>query len=185
MLVFTDKEQDTPGVVEVTAVTVTNAMVSDRLTTLIESLRVSPVMVGQASRVPSTIHANGDIPAIEGTFTCASGPCSLVYYGQRGRCHGHDRDAATRFPEAGKALRLWTGCFEGTTTSSSVSGWMKLRATARMRATIPSGPSQRVDSRSPRTTWTLSKVQRRIAVPQSGPIIRRGAGCRFSMATPI
>ena len=31
----------------------------------------------------------------------------------------------------------------------------------------------------------LSKVKRRIAVPQSGPIIRRVAGCRLSMATPI
>ena len=76
VLVFTDKEQETPAVVAVTAVTVVNAAV-DRGQL---SLWVSPVMVRQASRVASTMMTD-DTPAIKGTFTCADSPCSLVYTG--------------------------------------------------------------------------------------------------------
>ena len=52
VLVFTDKEQETPEVVAVTAVTITNAVVEvgNKL-----RLWVSSVMLRQASRVPSTM----------------------------------------------------------------------------------------------------------------------------------
>ena len=76
VLVFTDKEQDTPAVVAVTAVTIKNA----------------EVLVGQISSASESSdggttfqgtfdHSDADIPAIKGTFTCTDGPCSLVTSG--------------------------------------------------------------------------------------------------------
>ena len=122
-------------------------------------------------------------PAIEGTFTCADSPCSLVYTGSgddvmvttamTGYTFSGSREGVTAVAAAAKADYLLFGV------------WLDEVTEETMRAPIPSGPSQRVDSRSPRTTCKLSKVKRRIAVPQSGPIIRRVAGCRLSMATPI
>ena len=77
VLVFTDKEQDTPEVVVVTAVTVVNAEV---VATNIESPGESSD--GGASFPGSFDHdTQDDTPAIEGTFTCAKSPCSLVYTG--------------------------------------------------------------------------------------------------------
>ena len=181
VLVFTDKEQDTPKVVAVTAVTLVNAMQSRWLNKL--RLWVSPVMVGQASRVPSTMIYGPILPRLRERSSVLVAPAHWLY-GQRGRCHGHDRDRLHVFRKQGRRY----GCAAAAKADYLLFGvWLDevaLRAQL-MRAPIPSGPSQRVDSRSPRATCKLSKVQRRIAVPQSGPIIRRGAGCRFSMATPI
>ncbi len=43
-----------------------------------------------------------DTPAIEGTFKC-TGPFLLTgLYGQRGRCHGHDRDRLHVFRKQGR-----------------------------------------------------------------------------------
>ena len=77
VLVFTDKEQETPEVVEVTAVTVVNAVVTP---TAIAS-------VGESSDFETSFpgsfdhDGNDGTPAIEGTFTCADSPCSLSYTG--------------------------------------------------------------------------------------------------------
>ena len=77
VLVFTDKEQETPMVVEVTAVVVTNAAVTmaDQITSASESSD------GGASFQGTFDHPDADIPAIEGTFTCATSPCELVTMG--------------------------------------------------------------------------------------------------------
>ena len=77
VLVFTDKEQETPEVVAVTAVTVVNAAVE---VGAIES--VGEFSDGETSFPGSFDHDDQDnTPAIEGTFTCADSPCSLVYTG--------------------------------------------------------------------------------------------------------
>ena len=77
VLVFTDKEQETPEVVAVTAVTVVNAAVG---VGAIES--VGEFSDGETSFPGSFDHDDQDnTPAIEGTFTCADSPCSLVYTG--------------------------------------------------------------------------------------------------------
>ena len=77
VLVFTDKEQETPEVVAITAVTVVNAAV---VVGEIES--VGEFSGGETSFPGSFDHdAEGTTPAIEGTFTCADSPCSLVYTG--------------------------------------------------------------------------------------------------------
>ena len=77
VLVFTDKEQETPAVVAVTAVTVVNAAVE---VGAIES--VGEFSGGETSFPGSFDHDDQDnTPAIEGTFTCADSPCSLVYTG--------------------------------------------------------------------------------------------------------
>ena len=119
MLVFTDKEQDTPGVVAVTAMTLVNAAV------MLAKLRlwVSPVMVGQASRV--AFDDDDDDPILPRLRERSSvlAPCSLVIRAAGTMSRSRPRPA-TRFPEAGKALRLWR-LLRRQTTSSSVSGWMK------------------------------------------------------------
>ena len=92
-----------------------------RLTKL--RLWVSSVMMGQASRVPSTMIITTLSPAIKGTFTCTGDSCSLVIRAAGTMSWSRPRPA-TRFPEEGKALRLWK-LMRRQTTSSSVSGWMK------------------------------------------------------------
>ena len=77
VLVFTDKEQETPAVVAVTAVTVVNAAVE---VGAIES--VGEFSDAETSFPGSFDHDDQDnTPAIKGTFTCATSPCSLVYTG--------------------------------------------------------------------------------------------------------
>ncbi len=77
VLVFTDKEQETPEVVAVTAVTVVNAAVE---VGAIES--VGEFSDAETSFPGSFDHDDQDnTPAIKGTFTCAKSPCSLVYTG--------------------------------------------------------------------------------------------------------
>ena len=77
VLVFTDKEQETPEVMAVTAVTVVNAAV---VVGAIES--VGEFSGGETSFPGSFDHDDQDnTPAIEGTFTCADSPCSLIYTG--------------------------------------------------------------------------------------------------------
>ena len=77
VLVFTDKEQETPEVEVVTAVTVVNAAVE---VGAIES--VGEFSDAETSFPGSFDHDGQDgTPAIEGTFTCADSPCSLVYTG--------------------------------------------------------------------------------------------------------
>ena len=77
VLVFTDKEQDTPEVMEVAAVTITNAMVT--MATQITS--ASESSDGGTSFQGTFAHPTGAIPEIKGTFTCTDGPCSLVTTG--------------------------------------------------------------------------------------------------------
>ena len=78
VLVFTDKEQDTPEVMEVEGVTITNAVVTmaNQITSAGESSD------GGTSFQGTFDHPNSDIPAIEGTFTCTDGPCVLVSLGR-------------------------------------------------------------------------------------------------------
>ena len=78
VLVFTDKEQNTPAVVAVTALTYVNAAV---VAGQIESLGESSD--GAASFPGSFDHdTDSATPAIEGTFACTGGSsCSLVYTG--------------------------------------------------------------------------------------------------------
>ena len=137
-------------VVAVTAVTITNAVVTaEQITSVGESSH------GGTSFQGTFDHTDADIPAIKGTFTCTDGPCSLVYYGQRGRCHGHDRDRLHVFRTQGRRH----GCgwpLRRQTTSSSVS-WLDETDRTMAPPTIPSGPSQRVDSRSQRTPCYRSR----------------------------
>ena len=75
VLVFTDKEQDTPNVVEVTAVTIKNAVVTaEEITSAGESSDGGTTFQG-------TFDRTGDVPPIKGTFTCTDGPCFLVTSG--------------------------------------------------------------------------------------------------------
>ena len=76
VLVFTDKEQDTPEVVAVTAVTIKNAVVTAE-----QIVSVGEFSDGGTSFQGTFKHTDADIPAIKGTFTCADSPCSLVYTG--------------------------------------------------------------------------------------------------------
>ena len=78
VLVFTDKEQETPEVVAVTAVTVVNAAV-----TAAQIASVGEFSDAETSFPGSFDHDDEkeDTPAIKGTFTCADSPCSLVYTG--------------------------------------------------------------------------------------------------------
>ena len=87
-------------------------------------LWVSPVMVGQASRVPSTMNDYGHIPAIEGTFKCTDGPCSLVYTGSGDDVMVTEVTGYTFSGSREGVTRLWK-LLRRQTTSSSVSGWMK------------------------------------------------------------
>ena len=182
MLVFTDKEQDTPAVEVVAALTYVN-FVDQALAGKIASLGES--RDGGTSFPGSFDHdTNPATPAIEGTFTCPDESCSLVYTGS-----GDDVDVtiATGYTFSGSREAV-TAVEANLKKDYLLFGvWLDEAGalTDEMRAPIPSGPSQRVDSRSPRPAWELSKVKRRIAVPQSGPIIRRVAGCRLSMATPL
>ena len=74
VLVFTDKEQATPQVVAVTAVTITNAVVTAE--------QITSVGEFSGTSFQGTFdHTDADIPAIKGTFTCTDGPCSLVTTG--------------------------------------------------------------------------------------------------------
>ena len=74
VLVFTDKEQETPAVVEVTAVTITNAVVTAE--------QITSVGEFSGTSFQGTFdHTDADIPAIKGTFTCTNDPCSLVTTG--------------------------------------------------------------------------------------------------------
>ena len=77
VLVFTDKEQDTPAVVAVAAVTVLNAAVmAGQIASLGESSDYGASFPGSFDHDDQT-----DTPAIEGTFTCADSPCGLVTTG--------------------------------------------------------------------------------------------------------
>ena len=77
VLVFTDKEQETPAVVEVTAVTVVNAAVTAEAIA-----SVGEFSDAETSFPGSFDHDDQDnTPAIKGTFTCADSPCSLSYTG--------------------------------------------------------------------------------------------------------
>ena len=74
VLVFTDKEQETPEVVAVTAVTITNAVVTAE--------QITSVGEFSGTSFQGTFdHTDADIPAIKGTFTCTNDPCSLVTTG--------------------------------------------------------------------------------------------------------
>ena len=74
VLVFTDKEQETPEVVAVTAVTITNAVVTAE--------QITSVGEFSGTSFQGTFdHTSADIPAIKGTFTCTNAPCSLVTTG--------------------------------------------------------------------------------------------------------
>ena len=75
VLVFTDREQDTPAVEGVTAMTFVNAAVTNAQ---IASLGKSSGTGIQGSYDHDT---NPDTPAIEGTFKCTGDNCSLVYTG--------------------------------------------------------------------------------------------------------
>ena len=101
VLVFTDKEQETPGVEPVTAVTVVNVAV-DGGDAKVES--VGEFSDGETSFPGSFDHdaENADTPAIEGTFTCADSPLLTGLYGQRGRCHGHGGDRLHVFRKQGR-----------------------------------------------------------------------------------
>ena len=77
VLVFTDKEQETPVVPEVTAMTLVNATImADQIASLGESR-------DDGASFPGAYDDDGvaDTPAIEGTFTCAGDSCSLSYTG--------------------------------------------------------------------------------------------------------
>ena len=76
VLVFTDREQDTPEIEAVEAVTITNAVV-----TVEEITSASESMDGGTSFQGTFDHTDADIPAIKGTFTCTDGPCILVTTG--------------------------------------------------------------------------------------------------------
>ena len=114
VLVFTDKEQETPEVVAVTAVTVVNAAVE---VGAIES--VGEFSDGETSFPGSFDHDDQDnTPAIEGTFTCADSPCSLVYTGSgddvmvttaTGYTFSGRREGVTAVEEAAKADYLLFG----------------------------------------------------------------------------
>ena len=74
VLVFTDKEQETPAVEVVTAVTITNAVVTAE--------QITSVGEFSGTSFQGTFdHTDADIPAIKGTFTCTDSPCSLVTTG--------------------------------------------------------------------------------------------------------
>ncbi len=77
VLVFTDKEQETPEVVAVTAVTVVNAAVTA------ETIASVGEFTDAETSFPGSFDHDGqdNTPAIKGTFTCADSPCSLSYTG--------------------------------------------------------------------------------------------------------
>ena len=77
VLVFTDREQATPAVVEVTAVTVLNAAVT------VEAIESPGESSDGGASFPGSFDHDGqdNTPAIEGTFTCADSPCELVSEG--------------------------------------------------------------------------------------------------------
>ena len=77
VLVFTDKEQVTPGVVVITAVTVVNAKVD------VMKIDSAGESSDDGASFPGSFDhdAEEDTPAIEGTFTCADSPCGLSYTG--------------------------------------------------------------------------------------------------------
>ena len=75
VLVFTDKEQETPEVVAVTALTFVNAaVVANQIASLGESS-------DGGTSYPGTYSLVDDDTEIEGTFTCTGDSCSLVYEG--------------------------------------------------------------------------------------------------------
>ena len=78
VLVFTDKEQDTPQVVEITARTLVNAAITaDQITSLGESRDDGASFPGAYDD-----DNNDASPAIEGTFKCTGDSCSLDYTGR-------------------------------------------------------------------------------------------------------
>ncbi len=96
VLVFTDKEQDTPEVMEVTAVTVTNAEVLvGQITSLGESS-------DGGTSFPGTFDDETPIfPRLRERSRVLMAPAHWLY-GQRGRCHGHDRDRLHVFRKQGR-----------------------------------------------------------------------------------
>ena len=78
VLVFTDKEQDTPGVMEITARTLVNITIEpDQITSLGESRDDGASFPGAYD------DDNSDAtPAIEGTFKCTGDSCTLDYTGR-------------------------------------------------------------------------------------------------------
>ena len=78
VLVFTDKEQDTPEVVEVAARTLVNTTITaDQITSLGESRDDGASFPGAYDD-----DNNDSTPAIEGTFKCTGDSCSLDYTGR-------------------------------------------------------------------------------------------------------
>ena len=78
VLVFTDKEQDTPEVVEITARTLVNIEIeADQITSLGESR-------DDGASFPGAYDDDGSdaTPAIEGTFKCTGDSCTLDYTGR-------------------------------------------------------------------------------------------------------
>ena len=76
VLVFTDKEQDTPDVMPVEAVNIKNAEV------MVGEISLAGESTDDGASFQGTFtHPDGDIPAIKGTFTCTDGPCILVTSG--------------------------------------------------------------------------------------------------------
>ena len=119
VLVFTDKEQETPEVVAVTAMTLVNAAVTaEQITSLGESSDGGTSFPGTYDHDKTTI-----LPRLRERSRVLVTPAHWLY-GQRGRCHGHDRDRLHVFRKQGRRY----GCgklLRRPTTSSSVSGWMK------------------------------------------------------------
>ena len=114
VLVFTDKEQETPEVMAVPAVVVLNA----------EATVGNIASVGKSSdyatSFPGTFDHDGmdTTPAIEGTFTCADSPCGLVTTGSgddlmvttaTGYTFSGSREAVTAVDAASKADYLLFG----------------------------------------------------------------------------
>ena len=165
VLVFTDKEQETPEVVAVTAVTITNAVVTAE--------QITSVGEFSGTSFQGTFdHTDADIPAIKGTFTCTDSPCSLVTTGSgddvmvttaTGYTFSGRREGVTAVEAAAKADYLLFGV------------WLDEKLTT-MRAPIPSGPSQRVDSRSPRPTWTALEGTATYSGPAVGAHHKTGSG---------
>ena len=78
VLVFTDKEQDTPEVVEITARTLVNTtIVAEQITSLGESRDDGASFPGAYDD-----DNDDDTPAIEGTFKCTGDSCTLDYTGR-------------------------------------------------------------------------------------------------------
>ena len=114
VLVFTDKEQETPGVVEVMAMTLVKAPVTAaRITSLGESSDGGTSFPGAYDD-----DDDNETPALEGTFTCTGDTCSLSYTGSgdkvmvetaTGYTFSGSREAVTAVAAAAKSDYLLFG----------------------------------------------------------------------------